>query len=138
MEVELLSLCDAATSHAGKLNVIGIFDTIMGQQEPIEAPSCSIAARIRFMQLEEGNKTLKIQFIDADGKEVLPTLQTGMDVKVPPTASSTTANFVLGIQQLKLPRFGEYSISLAIDGRIEKSIPLYARRSVPPSPPRSV
>jgi hypothetical protein len=34
----------------------------------------------------------------------------------------------LDIQQLKLPKFGEYSIDLAVDGRAEASLPLYVKK----------
>jgi hypothetical protein len=40
----------------------------------------------------------------------------------------------LGIQQLKLPKFDEYSIDLAIDGRHEASIPLFVKLSPPVDP----
>jgi len=45
-------------------------------------------------------------------------------VQFGPTDSTATASLVLVIQQLNLPRFGEYSIDLAVDGHHEGSIPL--------------
>jgi hypothetical protein len=38
----------------------------------------------------------------------------------------------LSIQRLRLPRFGEYTIDLAVDGRQEGPLPLYVRKR--PSP----
>jgi hypothetical protein len=128
MDVEILTLCDAATEHAGKMNVVGIFDQISGPSAPLIAPPCSIAVRMRFMALESGNKAVRLAIVDADGREVIPALNANISVQVPPNASSATAQILLGIQQLRLPNFGEYSIVLLVDGREEKSIPLFARQ----------
>ena len=54
----------------------------------------------------------------------MPTLNTTTQVRFGPTDSTATASLVLVIQQLNLPRFGEYSIDLAVDGHHEGSIPL--------------
>ena len=66
------------------------------------------------MKLEEGNKNIRIAFVDADGKEVMPTLNANIAVIIPQNESSATANIVLGIQQIKLPRFGDYQIDLVV------------------------
>jgi hypothetical protein len=57
----------------------------------------------------------------------MPTLDTTTQVQFPPEEPSSTACLVLVLQQLKLPKFGEYSIDLAVDGRHEASIPLFVR-----------
>ena len=41
----------------------------------------------------------------------------------------------LSIQRLRLPRFGEYSIDLAVDGRQEGTLPLYVKKRPEPSAP---
>src|SRR6266487_5553259 len=125
MDVEILTLCDAATEHAGKMNIIGVFDQVNATNAPVTAPPCSIAVRMRFMALEAGNKAIRLAIVDADGREVIPSLNANISVQVPPNAQSATAQILLGIQQLRLPHFGEYSIVLLVDGREEKSIPLF-------------
>ncbi len=128
MKVEIFTLCDAATSHGGKLNILGSFDMIIIKQTPIVYPSCSVAIKLRIEKIEEGNKNLRISFVDADGKPILPPLEQTFTVQVAPGLSTASANLVLSIQQLKLENFGDYSIDLAIDGRLEGSIPLYVRK----------
>lgn len=91
-------------------------------------PPCSIAAKLRFMSLEAGTKDIKIQFIDADGKEVFPTVQASLEVTASPNGTSAAAVLVVRIQQLKLASAGEYSIGLAVDGRLERTIPLYVQK----------
>jgi hypothetical protein len=125
MRVEIFTLCDAATTDAaGKLNILGSFDRLNAREAPVTHPQCALALKLRFERLEEGQKRIRIAFVDSDGASVMPTLDTTTQVQFRPDDSSATASLVLVIQQLKLPRFGEYSIDLAVDDRHEASIPL--------------
>lgn len=125
MKLEIFTLCDAATTDAaGKLNILGSFDRLNAAQAPITHPQCALAIKLRFERVEEGAKSIRIQFVDADGKPVMPTLDTTTQVQFGSTDSTATASLILVIQQLKLPRFGEYAIDLAVDGHHAGSIPL--------------
>ena len=128
MKTEIFTLCDAATEQQGKLNLLGSFDHLHSRQEPVAHPGCALAIKLRFTKIEDGNHKIKITFGDDDGNLVMPTIETQISVLVAQNDSTATANLILNIQQLKLPRFGEYSIDLAIDGRHEGSIPLYVRQ----------
>jgi hypothetical protein len=125
MKVEIFTLCDAATTDAaGKLNILGSFDRVNANQAPVTHPQCALAIKLRFERLEEGQKRIQIAFVDSDGTSVMPTLNTTTQVRIGPNDSTATATLVLVIQQLKLPKFGDYSIDLAVDERHEASIPL--------------
>ena len=129
MKVEIFTLCDAATVDAGgKLNILGSFDRLNAKQVPVIHPQCSLAIKLRFERVEEGKKRLRIAFVDSDGAAVMPTLDAATEVRFQGNDSTSTVSLALNIQQLKLPRFGEYSIDLAVDDRHESSIPLF----VPP------
>ncbi|SRR6266487_430690 len=129
MKVEIFTLCDAATTDAaGKLNILGSFDRLNAKQVPVIHPQCSLAIKLRFERVEEGKKRLRIAFVDSDGAAVMPTLDATTEVCFQGNDSTSTVSLALNIQQLKLPRFGEYSIDLAVDDRHESSIPLF----VPP------
>ena len=129
MKVEIFTLCDAATTDAGgKLNILGSFDRLNAKEAPVVHPQCALAMKLRFERLEEGQKRIRISFVDSDGQSVMPTLDTTSQVQFPPSESSVTASLVLVIQQLRLPKFGEYSIDLAVDDRHEASIPLFVRQ----------
>ena len=55
MKVEILTLCDAATTDAaGKLNILGSFDGLNAKQAPVMHPQCALALKLRFERLEEG------------------------------------------------------------------------------------
>ncbi len=130
MRVEIFTLCDAATTDAaGKLNILGSFDRLNAREAPVTHPQCALAIKLRFERLEEGQKRIRIAFVDSDGASVMPTLDATTQVQFRPDDSSATASLVLVIQQLKLPRFGEYSIDLAVDDRHEASIPLLVFRA---------
>ncbi len=114
MKVEIFTLCDAATvDAAGKLNILGSFDRLNATTTPVIHPQCALAIKLRFQRVEEGQKRIRITFIDQDGVTVMPNVDA----------------IVLNIQQLKLPRLDEeYSIDLAVDDRHEASAPLFVRR----------
>jgi hypothetical protein len=130
MTVEIFTLCDAATTDtAGKLNILGSFDRLNAAQAPVTHPQCALAIKLRFKRVEEGTKAIRIDFVDEDGKSIMPTLNANTQVKFGPNDLTATASLVLIIQQLKLPRFGEYSIDLAVDGHDTGSIPLTVAQS---------
>jgi hypothetical protein len=132
MNVEIFTLCDAATlDTAGKLNILGSFDRLNAATEPIVHVHCALALKLRFERIEEGQKKFRLAFIDSDGTAVMPPLEGTVQVRFQDNDSSSTVSMALGIQQLKLPKFGEYSIDLAIDGRHEASVALFVKRSAP-------
>lgn len=132
MKLELLTLCDYAKGEtSGKLYIIGIFDRIYVQQTPGPSPNFAIAARLRFEAVEKGVKTVVVSFVDSDGGKVIPDVSVQMNVEVPPGESTTTANVVVMLPPVNLPCHGEYSIDLAVDARLEGSVPLYVQRQPP-------
>ena len=128
MKTEIFTLCHSAINENGKLSILSAFDHINAKSAPVTYPMCAIAMRIRFDKIEEGTKTIRLAFVDADGKSVMPTIDTQAIVQFPPDEQSSTLNLVVVSQQLTLPNFGEYAIDLAVDGRSEMSIPLYVKQ----------
>jgi hypothetical protein len=129
MIVEIFTLCDAATVDAGnKLNLLGSFDRLHAREAPVIHPQCSLAMKLRFERVEEGTKRIRIAFIDSDGAAVMPPLEATADVHFRGDDPTATVSLALNIHQLRLPKFGEYSIDLAVDDRQEASSPLYVSR----------
>lgn len=128
MNIEVFSLCDAATVDAGgKLNVLGAFDTIGAAGMPVAYPHFAIALRIRFDNIEKGEHRLLVNFVDLDGKHIIPAMNSVVHINFYDEQRSGSVNSVLNIQMLKFEKFGEYSIDLAIDGKKEASLPLYVK-----------
>ena len=127
MTIQIAVLCDAATDYSGKLNLLGTFDTIITSQLPAIHPQCSIALRISFNRIEEGSHKVKMNFVDEDGRLVMPSIDMPVDVTIPGDANFLVRNFIINVQQLKFDQPGQYSIDIAIDNRHEMSIPLLVK-----------
>lgn len=127
MDIEVFTLCDAATDSGGKLNLLGAFDSIFTKSLPAAHPQCAIALRLRFSRIEAGKHKIKISLVDADGKPVVPPLDADMNVAFKGGEASLAANVIMNLHHLQVREEGEYSIDLAIDGRHEKSVPLLVK-----------
>jgi hypothetical protein len=127
MKVELFAMCDAATDSGGKLNILGVYDTIAGPRAPLVHSRCAIVLKIRFERIERGDHKLKLNIVNQDGAPVIPSLEAPLSINFPDPSPSATAQLILDLHNLKFDKFGEYSIDLAVDGRQEASIPLFVR-----------
>jgi hypothetical protein len=141
MKVEVFTVCDYAKAEtSGKLYVIGVFDHIFAKEAPAPLPPSAIAVRLRFDEFEQGAHQAKLTFVDSDGARIIPEIGLQMNVQIPPGESTATANVVVVLPQMHLPRFGDYAVDLMFDTKVEATAPLYVR-AVPtaagPPTPRS-
>jgi len=127
MNIQVAVLCDAATNENEKLYLLGAFDTIYTQQLPAVHPQCSIALRVTFSHEDEGDHKLRLNFVDADGRSIMPGMDLPVQVVLPGDSHFGTRNFVVNIQQLKFENPGLYSIDFAFDGQPQGSIPLLVK-----------
>jgi hypothetical protein len=127
MNVEIFAVCDAATNSLGKLNILGAFDRINAKKFPVVYPHCAIALRIRFSKIEEGDHRVRINFVDEDGKAIIPGLNGNISVRITPKIQSACVNLVLGVNNLKFEKPGDYTIDLAVDGKQERSLPVFIK-----------
>lgn len=135
MNIQVAVLCDAATDDRGKLNLLGAFDTIITPQLPAVHPQCSVAMRVTFSQADEGQHKLRLSFVDADGRSIMPNFPpVPVQVALPEDTHFLTRNFIVNIQQMKFEQPGLYSIDVFLDDRQEASIPLLVKH-LPPQPP---
>ncbi|MCH2384149.1 MAG: hypothetical protein MK293_02710 [Pedosphaera sp.] len=128
MDIQVAVLCDAATDYKGKLNLLGTFNSVHTRELPANYPQCSIVLRAVFKRVEEGSHKLRINFVDEDGKFVMPSIELPFEVSVPENDSFAYRNFILNIQRLKFEKFGQHAVDIAIDGRQEASIPLEVKQ----------
>jgi hypothetical protein len=134
MNIQVAVLCDAATEDNGKLNLLGAFDTICTPQLPAIHPQCSIALRVTFFSGDEGKHTLRLSFVDADGRSIMPDFPPiPLEVVLPEDMHFGTRNFIVNIQQLKFENPGLYSIDLMLDDQTQASIPLLVKHNPPPA-----
>jgi len=128
VQVEILTLCDAAADYNAKLSLLGAFDTITSPSFPTTHQQCSIALRIRFSRIEEGPHTIRIHVVDDDGELVMPNIEGHLGVSFVDHSETASVNVILGIQTLPLAKPGTYAVNLAVDGKQEASVPLYVRQ----------
>jgi Family of unknown function (DUF6941) len=127
MNIQVAVLCDAATDDNGKLNLLGSFDTIFSPQLPAVHPQCAVALRVTFMSGDEGNRKLKLNFVNADGRSIMPPIEIPVAVALPEDAHFVTRNFIVNIQGLKFPEAGVYSVDVRLDDKSRASIPLWIK-----------
>jgi len=127
MNAEVFSVCDFAQDNAGKLTVVGCFDTITVRGLPAKHPFMSVAARLRFMIHELGKHRIRIAFKDPDGEDVMPAFDGEIDISNLGT-DTTSFSFVLNNVGTEFKKAGKYDISLFVDGKAQASIPLYLRK----------
>ena len=131
MNIQTAVLCDAATDDNGKLNLLGAFDTIHAPQLPALHPQCSIALRVTFFNGDEGKHNLGLNFVDADGRSIMPFPPMPIEVVLPDDVHFGTRNFIVNIQHLKFDNPGLYSIDVSFDDRTVSSIPLLVKHNPP-------
>ena len=127
MNIQVAVLCDAATDESGKMNLLGAFDTIYAPQLPAVHPQCAVALRVTFAADDEGQRKLKMNFINADGHAIMPPIEIPVAVALPDDAHFLTRNFIVNIQQLKFDEAGLYSVDVRLDDKSQASIPLLVK-----------
>jgi hypothetical protein len=132
MNIQVAVLCDAATDDNGKLNLLGAFDTIYARELPAVHPQCAVALRVTFSSEDEGKRQLKLNFVDADGRAIMPPIEIPIEVLLPGDMHFGTRNYILNIQQLKFDQPGLYSLEVMFDEQVQTSIPLLVRHVTPP------
>jgi hypothetical protein len=124
MNIQVAVLCDAANEDSGKLNLLGAFDTIYAPQLPAVHPQCAVALRVTFMSGDEGARQLKLNFVNADGRAIMPPIEIPVAVALPDDVHFFTRNFIVNIQQLKFAEAGLYSVDVRLDDKSQGNIPL--------------
>jgi hypothetical protein len=134
MNIQVAVLCDAATQDSSeKLNILGAFDTIYAPQLPGVHPQCAVALRVTFMSGDEGDRKLNLNFVNADGRSIMPPIDIPVAVVLPEDAHLLTRNFVINFQGLTFAEAGLYSVDVRLDDKSYASIPLSVRMLPRPS-----
>ena len=128
MDIEVFTLCDAAADYQGRLNILGIFDTIFAANLPALHPQCAVALRIRFSKVEEGKHSLTLHIVDNDGNMIIPPLNGEFGIQLAGNDRQGAINLVLNLQGLPFSRYGEYAVNLVIDNRELDSLPFWIKR----------
>ncbi len=129
MKVEVFSICDAATDQGGRLNVLGIFESVSGPIPPIFRERCSIVVRLRFAADEVGQHQVALRFFNKQGQRIMPEMKAKFAVKIPANRTSTAVNLVMNINRLKFDNYGDYEAAFFHGGVKVSSIPIFVKCS---------
>jgi hypothetical protein len=125
MNIQVATLCDAATNHNQRLCVLGAFDTIHVRTLPAVHPYCSFAMRLCFAAGDEGRHRFSVRIVDDDGIDILAEpVSSEINIELPGDAIFMTMSLVMNFLQLRFERAGHYSIDLVVDDQMLTRIPL--------------
>lgn len=124
MEIVLATLADAAnTSNDGKLNLMGLFDTLYAGAMPVTHPSMQLVLRIRAEPSETDRQhELEIRCMAEDGEELFKV--TGEFSVQGPPGKAATFNHVVGISNLTLQKYGGYTFPIFINRDLKRTVEL--------------
>jgi hypothetical protein len=123
MDVEIFTLCDAATVSGGKLNILGSFDKLYSETFPFQHPDLAVAVKLRFDAMEGGVHVMEVRMIDLDGRPIIPSDPVRLQV-VPPDGQYAVHMLINRYHGLPFHRPGEYHLDLVLDGEMKARIPL--------------
>jgi hypothetical protein len=125
MNVEVFTICDAATTTAGKLNILGSFDTISAEQFPVTHAECVVACRLRTEDADPPTMQLEMRIIDPDGRDVIPPVIGEI------SGQPGLQHHLWRLHGFLLPRPGTFYVDLMVNGSLLNRLPLYVRQSAP-------
>ena len=127
MKIELFTFCDFAQENAGKLTIVGTFDTIISRNFPCIHPQLSVVIRIRFDMWEFSNHPFRIETRDINEETSMEPISGNLDVRGAGNATAVShLAFTIGNLHFKNP--GVVNFTLYMDDKEIGSIPLYIRK----------
>ena len=83
------------------------------------------------MHVTTAKRFAALNFVDADGRSVMPSVDIPVEVRLPEDVHFGTRNFIVNIQQLKFDEPGLFAMDVILDDQSQANIPLLVRH-VPP------
>lgn len=128
MKVLISAVAEHAWVENGCLSICRAFDTISAPEFPYILPRLSVALRLLIRRSEAGEHKLNISLSDSDGKKLM---NSDLNINVQPPQEpvpEVSFSFAINGQSVNFPKSGDYAVDVLIDGRVEASIPIYARQ----------
>ncbi len=134
MEIDLAVVADAANvSQEGKLNILGVFDTIWARELPFRHASMVFVLRARADFTEQGQHQLEVRLIDADGGQLFKA-EGPLVVPGGVPGRALKPHVILGLAGVNFQKSGDYSFEVIVDDQHLKSVPLYVMQTPQTSP----
>ena len=118
-------LADAANvSREGKLNVLGVFDTIYARSFPVAHPHMHLVLRFESGPAEAGTTCrLEVQLVAPDDT-VMARLPVAMAVPPPETGERVRVDHILSFTNVVFERPGRYGLRVVLQDGTETVVPL--------------
>jgi hypothetical protein len=125
MRVKVALLADYSNvSREGKLNILGIFDTLYASSFPTVHPHMQLVIRFEAEPGEVGStREIEVQF-GAEGEEVLFRLPGSMTVQRGEQGEAVRGDHILTLTNMRFERPGRYAFTILVDGRVDATLPL--------------
>ena len=126
MNVTLGLIADSANvSQEGKLNLLGIFDTIFAFNFPCKHSQMTLVTKIQADVRDNHHldRNLKIILVDENAHELLAINATFNFKNTPPGERGTTSS-IIGLTDLVFEKPGNYAFKILINGEEKSEIPL--------------
>lgn len=129
MKVSQAFIADYANVAAeGKLNILGVFQTVRSDQFPFQLPQMHLVITFEVDPSEVGKpRRIEIAFRDADAKNILSMSGEMMFGRPdPPLPGPIAANQILALNGVVFPKAGDYQFVISVDGDVKQTISLRA------------
>lgn len=125
MDIRLAVLADGANvSREGKLNVLGVFDTLYARQFPCVHPHMALVLRFEAAPEEAGStRQVEVQLVAADGR-VLVSIPGAVTLQRHQLGERMVVDHVLAFTSTRFEAPGRYTFRVAVDGAVAAALPL--------------
>ncbi len=115
----------ANVAEAGKINVMGMFTTILADEFPIRQPEMHLVVKLDASPAEyDSDRKLTIKLLDESGKQEI--VNWSRDIHIPKGSGGqrTEINQILRLRDVVFPKPGAYQFSVIIDKDEKGTLPI--------------
>jgi hypothetical protein len=125
VRVTFALLADGANvSREGKLNILGVFDTLFARSFPTTHAQMQLVVRFEAEAGEAGGtRNVEVQFVSEDNR-VLFRLPGAMTVQQRSLGETVRMEHILTLNSLQLEAPGKYRFDIVVDGEVLAAVPM--------------
>jgi len=141
VDVTLALLADYANVTAdGKLNILGVFNTIYADRFPAVHPQIHLILRLEMHPAEIGPpKNVEIRLMTEDGRTVFSiSAEVGFQLKDPtkPVGEMIKRDQIIGLQNTRFEKPGTYQFAILVNGETKETVSLKVQERTSAQPTR--